>query len=317
MYSLGSAAALSTKLSERISFSANANANYGSAVNFAQPTGAGFDPGSLGSGSSYATLNLLNVNTAAGAGMSAALSQRSTISAGVSTTRTIYFEGQTPDYYSIGSNVRFTQRVFKRLSFYVGYRRDQTFYADLDSRATQGLDFGVDYGDALQLKLSRRTTLSLTIGAGAAKSLSGTTQFRVLGSATLAHSMGRTWTTSVSYARTLEFEPEFLAPVLRDTANAMLGGQLKPRLSFTTSASYSNGNIGFESGRSTTDYNANAVLSAALSRRISLFAQYLYYGYRIPPNASTLPLLSNYARQSAVVGLSLFAPLYSNPRVRP
>ena len=38
--------------------------------------------------------------------------------------------------------------------------------ATLDSQATQGLDFGVDYGDALQLKLSRRTTLSLTIGVG-------------------------------------------------------------------------------------------------------------------------------------------------------
>ena len=96
LYSLGSAAALSTKLTERISFSANANANYGSAVNFAQPTGAGFDPGSLGSGSSYATLNLLNVNTSAGAEVSAALSQRSTLSAGVSSTRTFYSKARRP-----------------------------------------------------------------------------------------------------------------------------------------------------------------------------------------------------------------------------
>ena len=53
----------------------------------------------------------------------------------------------------------------------MGYRREQTFMPTSTRQATQGLDFGVDYGDALQLKLSRRTTLSLTIGAGAAKSL--------------------------------------------------------------------------------------------------------------------------------------------------
>ena len=98
----------------------------------------------------------------------------------------------------------------------------------------------------------------------------------------------------------------------------MMGGQLKPRLSFTASASYSNGDIGLETGRSTTDYNAiRGSFACPDPTHQSVCVQYLYYGYRIPPNASTLPLLSNYARQSAIVGMSLFAPLYSNPRVRP
>ena len=56
LYTIGSGAALSTKLTKRITFTANGAADYGSAVNFAQPSGAGFDPGSLGSGASYATL---------------------------------------------------------------------------------------------------------------------------------------------------------------------------------------------------------------------------------------------------------------------
>ena len=187
------------------------------------------------------------MNTTAGADLSAALSQRSTLSAGLIAQRTFYLEGLTPDYYSIGSNVRWTQRAFQHLSFYVGYRREQTFYGELKSQSMQGLDFGVDYGD--QLKLSRHTTLSLAVGVGSAPRFDGTTHYHFLGNATLTHTMGRTWTSSVGYSRTLEFETQFLAPVLRDTANAMLAGQLNSRLSFTASGSYSKGDLGLETDR--------------------------------------------------------------------
>ena len=59
---------------------------------------------------------------------------------------------------------------------------------------------------------------------------------------------------------------------------------------------------------------ASSVLSFALTRRLAAFAQYSYYRNHIPAGLTTLAALTNFDRQSASVGLSLFEPIFSTAR---
>jgi hypothetical protein len=320
LYQVATYAGVGTKLTRRISFSATGQGAYSSTYSFTPlaPSGStAIDPSFPTTTGGFASLALANVVSSGELGLSANLSQRSTLSASLFARRTFFIEASVDDLTAVGSTVTFSHRIFRRLNFRASYRREQNYFGPLvDSRPTQSVDFGLDYGDALSLRLSRRTTLSLAVSAGSARALTGRTEYRVLGNATLAHSMGRTWMSTLVYARTLGFVSAFQEPVLQDNLIASLGGQLGTRISVSSSAAISRGYIGLDTSRSFDTYSVGGLMSIALTRRISGFAQYTYYGNRVPESASTLPLLSTFARRSAVVGLSLWAPLYTNPRVR-
>jgi len=316
MYTLMSQAGVSTRLTRRISFNSSGQLNYGTAYNFTPFVGQ-VDPFSQSLGVNFDAAALRNINSGADMNLSAAISQRSSLSAGLFARRTFFLSESSQDFTSLGSTAGFRHRLFKKLNFRATYTRQQTFVGgDRSSLPTQSLDFGLDYGDGLNLRLSRRTNLSLAVSAGSARSLQGRTQVRLLGSAILTHSLGRSWSSSASVARTLGFVTGFLEPVLQDTAIARIGGQLSPRVGVTSSAALSRGYIGLDSRRSLTAYSAVAMMSFAVTRRIATFANYTYYVANVPSNASTLPLPSNLSRQSVSVGLSFWAPIFSKPRVR-
>lgn len=330
-FSTNTAIGFSTRLTRRIALASSGQAAYQSLYSFA-PFGTGggglfgpdafstsnLDSGTLTPGFGLAPLKFDSIDGSGNVALSAALTRRSTLSVDLGVRRTFFLGDSANDSATLTSGVNFSQQLVRRLRFRVGYRREEQLLtpSDADVAPTQSIDFGLDYGDVLTLRLSRRTTLSMAVSAGSARSLKGTTQYNVLGNANLTHMMGRTWSTGASYARTLGFVSAFRQPVLQDTATASLGGQLRPRVSLTSSANYTRGYIGLDMSNSFDAYNTTSALSVALHRRISAFAQYSYYGTRLPEGASTLPLLSNFKRSAAVVGVSFWTPLYNSSRAR-
>ncbi len=324
-YGLGLSGGISSKLSSRVSFAASGQGAYASTFNFLSQ-GANVANGTTGTfdqnllltpGAGFASAALGNLFSSGNVGLTANLSQRSTLFAAATAQRTFFIDDRTLDQGQIGSSVGFTHRFFRRLNFRANYRYEQSYFGNgTRSEPLQSVDFGLDYGDSLTLRLSRRTTLSMNASVGSARSLQGQTEYRLLGGATLAHSMGRTWMSSIGASRSLGFVSAFREPVLQDTAFASLGGQLATRVSVTANASFLRGYLGLDTSRSFDSYGASAALSVALARRISAFAQYIYYGSSLPANATNLPLLSEFSRRAAVVGVSFWAPLYTNPRAR-
>jgi hypothetical protein len=203
-------------------------------------------------------------------------------------------------------------RLTQALGLHFQYSRDQNQYAFATATPflNQSIDAGVDYGDTLTF--SRRTALSFTTSTSATRYLDET-HYRVNGSARLTRGFGRTWSSWVGYNRDTEFRMGFAAPLLSDSIDAGVGGQLSWRLRWSTDIGYTKGTIGFGSDRFHT-YSATSRLDFALNRSLALFGQYGRFNYAIPPGSSTLDLVPRFSRDSVVFGLSAYLPLIHDVR---
>ena len=90
--------------------------------------------------------------------------------------------------------------------------------------------------------------------------------------------LSRSWSARMLYRRRPEFVGGFPEPVFLDSATAGLEGFIGRRLELSTSAVYSTGEIG---SKATYDsYSGSARASFAMSRRLALSLEYLYYSHR-------------------------------------
>lgn len=326
---------ISTKLTRRITFTASGQGSYSSQYSFTPLSagggftgGTGIDPISLNDPLVATSLLgnaplLFNVAEGFGsAGLSASVTRRGTASVLFAVRRSHFFGdlgpfGTFPGFSTISSTASYSHRIVRNLSARVGYRTERPFLIENNAQPRiEGFEFGLDLNDGLQLQLTRRTTLAMAVSLGSFRQTPGTTQYRVLGSATLTHGIGRTWAASANISRNLLFAPAFAQPTLMDMAMATLGGQLAPRVSLTGSGGFTRGYVGLDTSRSFDLLSAAAVLNVALTRRIALFGQYSLYSSEVPPDVSQLPLFNNFKRNGLVVGLTFWAPLYNRPRVR-
>jgi hypothetical protein len=74
--------------------------------------------------------------------------------------------------------------------------------------------------------------------------------------------------------------------------------------------------VGFDTPDSFFTYTFTTRLERALSRRMGVFAQYGYYKYQVPQNSTQLPLFSMFSRNIVTGGLTFWAPIISDSRVR-
>lgn len=317
----GGDVALNTRLTSRVTFTAAGQARYSSTFNYAQPgSGVAF---SQVQGIDFGFLGFNNLTTSADVGLNAQLSQRSSLVVGLQARKQTMFTDIGRDMTMLGSQASYNHRIFRRLSFRAGYRRQQTSFNGVGALPFQSFDFGLNYGDALTLNLSRRTTLSLGVGLGTVRTFQdqagtrvGQTQLRLLGNATLAHTMGRTWTSSLAYSRTLNYMIGFVDPVLQDGVNANLNGLLSPRVSFTAYAAWTRGYVGLDQP-SFSSYWAAATLNAALSRRVSLFVMASTFTNQSTSTFfTTIPMLTPLSRRAVTAGVSFWQPLFTRPRAR-
>lgn len=324
---------ISTPLTRRISFASSAQLTHGVVYQFspflAFNAPAGRNPGveivpggsttGLTPGLNLAGLNQSAIDGYGQAAIRAQIARRTAVSVGLWMRRTEFLGEGIPDFGTVSSLATFTHQVYRRITVTLSYRREQQYISSSEfpeSPPISSFDGMVNYGDALSLRLSRRTTLSMNVSAGSARSYRGRTEYRLLGGAVLNHVLRRSWSSGLTYNRMLSFSAAFREPILQDTVGGYLGGQLSRRVNFTSGLTMARGYIGLDSSRHFDTVNGSSALQLAFTRRLGAFTQYSYYHLSTPPNSSTLPLLSNYRGHSAVVGLNLFAPLYNNPRVR-
>ncbi len=333
-YSVGATVGLATALTRRIAFTSGASAAYspyfsllgsGAFYTGSTPT-TGQDPNSLvttGDPSvGFATTFSPNINTFGNVGLSGTLSRRTHLSADLSFQRAIFFDDTSIGLGQLSSSATLTHQFLRRLNFHLSYRRSQVTFADDDvaSQPTQTLDAGVDYGDALSLQLTRRTTLSATFALGAARSVTttgaatGDLHFVATGNVSLIHTMGRTWSTGASASRNLGFSPAFLQPVVSDTAEAFITGQLSRRVSWANRFTMVHGEVNFESSQSFNSYGASSNLSIGITRQVGAYVQYFYFHNRIAEGLSALPIASDFGRQAVVAGVNLYQPIFGTQR---
>ena len=308
------ASSLSTSVTSRMVLGARGAVEYSPFFEFAPF----LDPGSgtvgpVGPGFGHATVAEPNLGLNASIGMTDNLTKQTDVFATL--------EGQDwrmPD--APENNLRtwrgsagIRHRLSHALGLHFQYARDQNQYAFAAAAApfvNETIDAGVDYGDTLSF--ARRTAFSFTTSTAATRYI-GETHYRLNGSARLTRGFARTWSSWVGYNRDTEFRIGFIAPLLSDSIDAGLAGQLSWRARWSTGVGYTNGTIGFGSDRFHT-YTATSRLDFALNRTLAVFGQYGHYQYEVPPGSSTLDLVPHFSRHTAMIGLSAYLPLIRDVR---
>ena len=216
------------------------------------------------------------------------------------------------DVRSWGGRAGISHRVSRGLGLHLSYGRDQNEYA-VDQQGpyvNETIDAGLDYGDTLTF--DRRTSLTFATSTGAVRYY-GDTHYRVNGMARLSRGIGRTWSTWLGYRRDTEYRSGFREPLLTDSFNTGIGGQMSWRVRWQALGAYSRGTVGFGS-EGFTNYLGTSRLSVALTKTLAFYGQYAYFHYDIPPGSSTLYLLPRFSRQAIAVGLSVALPIVNDIR---
>lgn len=172
------------------------------------------------------------------------------------------------------------------------------------------LDIGADY--RRPLSFSRRTLLDVKFGSTAIEGgLVAGRVYRVIGDAGLTHEIGRTWQLAGVYHRGAGLVEGLAQPVFSDAVHARLGGFANRRTEVTLESGYTEGEVGVTGYRNPfTSLNASARVQWALTSKLALFTDYLYYRYKFD-GSYALPsgLSPNFNRQGVRVGLTTLLPL--------
>lgn len=254
--------------------------------------------------------------TTANVGLSHSLSRASSVSFGYTHGRSAPTESRGEQSYR-GVQAGYDHELARGLSLRLGYARSVGQYPQAtDGERTvqnQTIDAGVDF--TRTLSFSRRTSLAFSTGS-AIISDSGATRYDVVGSASLNHEIGRTWTADLSYTRQVDFLAVVREPAFSDSLSATLEGLIARRLSARASAGASRGTIGLSD--ITNRYRAtqaSAGIQVALARSVGLQLDYIYYRYRFDSGAFLPAALgTRLARHAVQASVSLWAPLFHRTR---
>ena len=307
------ASSLSTPVASRLVLDARGAVQYSPFFQFAPF----LDPGSgtvgpIGPGFGYATVAEPNIGLGGSIGVTGNLTKQTSVFATVDGRDWQMPDAPENNLRTWGGRAGVRHQLSRTLGLHLVYGRDQNQYAYAAGVpfVNQTFDAGVDYGDTLSF--ARRTALSFSTSTSAIRYV-GDTHYRLNGSARLSRGFERTWSTWVGYNRDTEFSVGFRAPLLTDSVDAGLAGQISWRARWSTGVGYTNGTIGFGSDRFHT-YSATSRLDLALTRTLAVFGQYGHYHYEVPPGSSTLNLVPRFSRRTAVIGLSVSLPLVHDVR---
>jgi hypothetical protein len=213
----------------------------------------------------------------------------------------------------------YTYTISRGVALRAGYHYDDIDYGSADRQfRNHELDAGIDYNRTLSF--SRRTSLSFHTGTTAVSSGGTTTAgytFTLTGGASLSREIGRTWTALVGYDRGVNVEPTWGNLVRSDWGTASLSGLLTRRLSLSSSARASIGNVGSDDSGDNgfESYYGDASLGYAVGRHISLGVSYAYYRHRFDSGVLIpLDFSNTFNRHSVRVFVSLWAPIVQRAR---
>jgi hypothetical protein len=204
-------------------------------------------------------------------------------------------------------------RVSRSLSVRGGYRFRETHYRGREPFRTHTADVGVDFGEGATIELARDTRLTFGVGASSFVNDDGRQRYRVTGDAVLTHDLGRTWRSTLGYARGVSSsEILFDQPVLRDTVTASLNGLLSRRIGFHALGRVSHGQVGLGGGdNGHTTIAAVSGIQYAVHQQIALSVDYVYYQRQFGGDVTPVAGLSNRsAGQTVRAYLRLWAPIF-------
>ena len=226
---------------------------------------------------------------------------------------------RTADFEVQNAGIGFTRRLTQYTSLRTGYAFREGTYDRPGQPLTRmhSVDVGIDYTKPLSRR--RRTFVHFSTGSGIAEQESvlpddkqaELRRLHVLGSASLVHQMGRTWTAQTQYRREIRYIQGFVSPVFSDSATAGVSGLLTRRTDVAVNASYFTGTVGLARGLPRfSSYSASARLRRALTRTLAAYVEYLFYHYdfdELSFHPAGVPPQFN--RNGVRVGLSLWIPL--------
>jgi len=327
-YSYGVSAGLMTKITNRSSMGLSAATGFAPFYQYApflKNTASEESPVSSDYG--FAVNSEWVRSTSAGLSFSNQLSRRTSVNAGISWDKRFIPGEQEGGTDTRAAIVGISHALTRKLSFRFGYglQEYRNGLAAGDPVRGQMIDIGLSYGDGLTLTFGRHYTLSMSASASIYKNgnprlvlaTGKSTAFAVNGAATLSRSIGRTWGTSIGYARTTSYMVGFSDLITLDSANAGIGGPITERLHFSAGAGASRGQQVFAtSSGSLVAYTGSTRLSFALFSYLGLYAQASYYKYSVPSGFSNFGFVPDLDRRSATVGLTTWLPLIKQRRPR-
>jgi hypothetical protein len=270
--------------------------------------------GSVGNDLNFATQAAFVESWSAGASVTDRITKRSTLSANVQWDETQVFNQSTIQNRS--ARARIAHQLTRTLGFHAGFGVQDVRFDRAALPQTQVLnqllDVGLDFGDGITIAKYYR--LSFSTGTSALRQ-DNITQFFLTGNASLARSIGRTWSASITANRGTTYIVGFGNPFFSDTVSAGVGGRLARRLSLTGGFTYLRGQNIYSSatGRLISE-TASTKLTFAAGQHVGVYAQYAYYQYDVPDGfSSTIAFPQHLHRRSASVGLTFWVPVL-NPR---
>jgi hypothetical protein len=226
------------------------------------------------------------------------------------------------DTLTQAANVRYQYRLTRYAGFHVGYQRRETWIIG-SGRGSQGfndIDAGADVGYGRAYALTRTTTFAFSTGTSVASSagapqegeLTTNTHVVATGNASLTQMIGRSWTASIAYDRSLSYTPGFNVPWLSDNASAAIGGLIGRRLDFVASTQYRSAAIGL-GPKNFDSLLSSAQLRYAIVQSLAAFAYYYYYDYNFGPLVLVpFGVPRDLQRQGVRVGLTYWLPLWAS-----
>ena len=307
-----SAATLALILRPRLVMDARASVGYSPFLQFSPfSEGAAIGGGNPAPAFDFAALEERNIAADGAIGISSNFTSRSSFSAGIDGRKTRLLDLDRNDLSSWAAHAGVRHKLTRRLGVHLEYGQQHVTYGEGGAPLlNSSIDAGLDYSDTLSF--SRQSSLTFGTSTSAVHYLSET-HYRLNGAARLSRGFGRSWSAAVGYARDTQFRIGFRQPLLTDSGDAGLAGQLSLRAKVSAGVVYTRGAVGFE-GSTFSTYSASSRLDFALRRSLGLYGQYGYYRYTLPPGASDIPFLLSLARQSVSAGLSVWVPIINEGR---
>jgi len=264
--------------------------------------------------SGYATQMLENEMVDATATLTTRITEKSSLDLSVSRHQTQFSQQPADDVVINGYRANWQWQLARGFGVHAAYGQEHVDLQspdrfDYDSAL---IDAGIDFSKAFSV--ARRTTLGFHTTTSIMKRDGAENEFRVNGGVSLAKFFRRTWHTAVQWNRDTSFLAGFYEPLNTDTLSASLGGMFSKRLNFVVIGSAARGESTFSHTSGYETLNANARLSLALGRHVSVYASYFAYSYEVPANAFTVPVPGQMARQVIAAGLNFYIPVYKKVR---
>lgn len=223
--------------------------------------------------------------------------------------------------YDAGADYRYRLSENGDLRLGYSYRNSRFLGADpITARLIQPVEHNIHAGFAFHPTLSedRRTIVtfeggtSLVNAALASDVTQKRRQFRVIGDASLAHQMGRTWLGVAAYKRGSGFVEGLNGPIFTDAVSATLTGFFNTRTDLYASIAYSNGEPSLAGAVQTfTTASADVRLRLALTPHWALNTQYVFYHYDFSKVLDlAVGIQPTVKRNTLRVGLSVWWPLH-------